>query len=119
TRRLVERSKADEQYWKKLKPRRRERRKLRRGLSRKKLKNLDLLEFASARQPQDCIGIWIQSISQCSPGAGGHSQIPAGPGFSVFCARVPAVVFGARGGAASTFSSTAHRLCSSPPTVES
>ena len=58
--RLVDQFNADERLWKKLEPRRRARRKLlRRLLSRKALKTLDLEEFASARPPQDCIGQWI------------------------------------------------------------
>jgi putative addiction module component (TIGR02574 family) len=36
------------------------RRKLRPRPSRKGLKKLDLLEFAKARPPQDCIGQWIE-----------------------------------------------------------
>jgi len=52
----VEQFSADERLWKKLEPRRRARRKLRPRLSHKKLKELDLQEFAKARPPQDCIG---------------------------------------------------------------
>jgi hypothetical protein len=51
----VEQFNADEALWRKLEPRRRARRKLRPRLSRKKLKKADLLEFAKARPPQDCI----------------------------------------------------------------
>ncbi len=59
TQRWVDQFNADERLWKKLEPRRRARRKLLRWLSRKKLKTLDLLEFAMARPPQDCIGEWV------------------------------------------------------------
>jgi len=58
TQRFVDKFNADERLWKKLAPRRRARRKLLPGLSRNKLKKLDLLEFANARPPQDCIGEW-------------------------------------------------------------
>jgi hypothetical protein len=51
---------ADERLWKKLEPRRKARRKLRPRLSKKKLKKLDLAEFAKARLPQDCVGQWIE-----------------------------------------------------------
>jgi hypothetical protein len=60
TQRLADEFNADERLWKKLRPRRRARRKLlRRLLPRKFLKQLDLLEFANARPPQDCIGHWV------------------------------------------------------------
>ena len=51
-----ERKALDERLWKKLEPKRRARRKVRPRPSRKGLKKLDLLEFAKARPPQDCIG---------------------------------------------------------------
>ena len=54
--RLADQFNADERLWKKLEPRRQARRKLLAGLSRKRLKELDLLEFATAKPPQDCIG---------------------------------------------------------------
>jgi hypothetical protein len=54
--RLAEQFSADERLWKKLEPRRRARWKLRPRRSHKKLKELDLQEFAKARPPQDCIG---------------------------------------------------------------
>ena len=54
TQRLVDQFNADERLWKKLEPKRRAR------LSRKNLKELDLLEFARARPPQDGIGHWIK-----------------------------------------------------------
>jgi len=56
TQRVVDQFNADERLWKKLEPLRKARRKLRPRLSRKKLKKLDLAEFAKARPPQDCIG---------------------------------------------------------------
>jgi transposase InsO family protein len=58
--RLVDQFNKDEQLWKKLEPHRRFRRKvLRRVLSTKMLKKLDLREFARKRPPQDCIGEWV------------------------------------------------------------
>jgi hypothetical protein len=60
TQRLVDQFNADERLWKKLDPKRRARRKVRPRPSRKALKNLDLLEFAKARPPQDGIGQWNQ-----------------------------------------------------------
>ena len=59
--RLVDQYNADAQLWKKLEPKRRARRKLKRWLSRKKLMELALREFAKARRPQDCIGEWIET----------------------------------------------------------
>jgi hypothetical protein len=60
TQRLVDLFNADERLWKKLEPRRRARRKvLRCILSRKMLKNLDLLEFARERPPLECVGQWL------------------------------------------------------------
>ena len=56
TQRLVDQFNADERLWKTLDPARRARRKTRPRLSRKQSKALDLLEFAKARPPQDCIG---------------------------------------------------------------
>jgi hypothetical protein len=53
---LVDQFNSDEQLWKKLEPRRRARHKLCPKLSKKRLKALDLIEFAKARPPQDCIG---------------------------------------------------------------
>jgi hypothetical protein len=60
TQRLVDQFNADERLWKKLEPKRRARRKLRPRRSRKKLLKIDLVEFAKARRPQDCIGEWIE-----------------------------------------------------------
>jgi hypothetical protein len=53
---IIDQFNADERLWKKLEPRRRLRRRLRPHLSKKKLKSLDLAEFAQARPPLDCIG---------------------------------------------------------------
>ena len=58
TQRLVDQFNADERLWKKLEPKRRARSKVRPRPSRKGLKKLDLLEFAKARSPQDCVGQW-------------------------------------------------------------
>ena len=60
TQRLVEQYNADARLWKKLEPKRRARRKLLPGLSEKKLKKLDLLDFAKARPPQECVGQWTE-----------------------------------------------------------
>ena len=60
TQRFVDQFNADERLWKKLEPKRRARRKVRPRRSRKALKKLDLLEFAKARPPQDCIGQWCE-----------------------------------------------------------
>ena len=56
--RLVDQFNADEQLWEKLEPRRRARRKLRPRLAQKELRRLDLLEFAKAKPPTDCVGQW-------------------------------------------------------------
>jgi len=61
TQRLVDQFNAEARLWKKLEPKRRVRRKVRPRLSRRKLKRLDLLEFAKARPPQECIGQWIDA----------------------------------------------------------
>ena len=60
TQRLVDQFNADERLWRKLEPRRRARRKLLPRLSKNKLKRLDVLEFARARPPQECIGQRIE-----------------------------------------------------------
>jgi len=61
TQRLVDQFNADEPLWKKLEPRRRARRKLlRRFLSRKELKKLDLRQFARERPPLECVGQWVK-----------------------------------------------------------
>ena len=54
--RLVDQWNADEALWRKLKPRRRLRRALRKDLSEEDLRELDLREFANAKLPVDCIG---------------------------------------------------------------
>jgi hypothetical protein len=59
TQRLVDQFNADERLWKKLESKRSARRKLQPRLSRKKLKELALLEFAKARPPQDSLGQWL------------------------------------------------------------
>jgi hypothetical protein len=58
--RQVDQYNADARLWRKLAPKRRARRRLlRRVLSRKRLKKLDLKEFAAARPPVECIGQWV------------------------------------------------------------
>jgi len=59
TQHLVDQFNTDERLWRKLEPKRRARRKVRPRLSRKKLKQLALLEFAKARPQPDCVGQWI------------------------------------------------------------
>ena len=56
---LADQFNADEQLWRSLGDKRRIRRKILRHLSAKHLKQLDLLEFANARPPQDCIGWFV------------------------------------------------------------
>jgi hypothetical protein len=59
--RLVDHYNADALLWRKLARKRRARRRLLgRALPRKRLKELDLQEFAAARPPQDCIGERIE-----------------------------------------------------------
>ena len=60
TQRLSDQFNADEKLWKKLAPKRRARRKLRPRRSHKKLKQIDLLEFAKTHPPLDCVGEWIE-----------------------------------------------------------
>ncbi len=55
---LVDQYNADARLWRRLEPKRRARRKLQPRLSRKRLKELALREFAKARPPHDCIGEW-------------------------------------------------------------
>ena len=54
--RLVDRFNADEQLWQSLAWKRRLRRKLHPRMAAKQRELLDLLEFAKACPPQDCIG---------------------------------------------------------------
>ena len=49
---------ADERLWRSLERKRRLRRRLRPRLSAKYQKELDVLDFAFARAPQDCIGLF-------------------------------------------------------------
>ena len=60
TQRVVDQYNSDVQLWKTLEPRRRSQRKLMRLLPCEMLKELDLLEFARARSPQELIGFPIQ-----------------------------------------------------------
>jgi len=53
---LVAQFNADEELWLSLESKRRRRRKLHPRITAKLKKQLDLLEFASARPPQDCVG---------------------------------------------------------------
>jgi len=55
---LVAQFNADEELWLTLESKRRRRRKLHPRKSAKLRRQLDLLEFASARPPQDCVGFW-------------------------------------------------------------
>jgi hypothetical protein len=55
---LVAQLNADEELWLGLESKRRRRRTLHPRMSVKLRRQLDLLEFGSARPPQDCIGFW-------------------------------------------------------------
>lgn len=52
---------SDEQIWRSLAGKRRRRRALFPWLSRKRLTQLQLLEFAKARPPQDCVALCEES----------------------------------------------------------
>jgi hypothetical protein len=54
--RLVDQFNADERLWERLEPSRHARRKLRPHLTKKQLRKLDLLEFAKAAPPLECVG---------------------------------------------------------------
>jgi len=54
--RLADQFNADEQLWRRLAPKRKLRRAMQPNTSEKEPKKADLLEFARARPPQDCIG---------------------------------------------------------------
>jgi hypothetical protein len=56
--RLSDRFNADERVWRSLEGKRKHRRKLGPRLPKKLLKQLDQLEFAKARPPEDCIAEW-------------------------------------------------------------
>lgn len=56
---LVAEFNADEQLWRSLRGNRRLRRKLHPCLSAKRRRQLDLLEFASARPLEDCVGWFV------------------------------------------------------------
>ena len=53
---LADQFNADERLWEELEPKRNLRRTLLRGWPKKNLHELDLLEFARACPPRDCIG---------------------------------------------------------------
>ena len=53
--RLIDLFNADEAFWRKLELRRKLRRKLLSGFSAEKLHELDLLDFARRRPPDDCV----------------------------------------------------------------
>ena len=55
--RLIAQFNADERLWRSLAHKRRRRRKLCPRMRAKDRKLLDLLEFAAARMPQDCVGM--------------------------------------------------------------
>jgi hypothetical protein len=58
TQQLLAQFNADEELWLSLESKRRRRRTLHPRMSVKLKRELDLLEFARARPPQDCIGFW-------------------------------------------------------------
>ena len=55
---LVTEFNADERLWQRLESKRRLRRRLYPRMSAKLRKQIDLLEFAAARLPQDCVGLF-------------------------------------------------------------
>jgi hypothetical protein len=55
---LVAQFNADEELWSSLESKRRRRRKVYPRMSAKLRRQLDLLEFASAQPPQNCVGFW-------------------------------------------------------------
>jgi len=59
--RLVAQFNADEQLWRSLEAMRRRRRKVHPLMSAKLRRQLDLLEFASSRPLQDCVGQFSQT----------------------------------------------------------
>jgi hypothetical protein len=63
TQQLVAQFNADEELWFSLESKRRRRRKLHSQMSAKLNRQLDLLEFARARPPQDCIGFWQATLT--------------------------------------------------------
>ena len=73
TQQLVAQFNADEELWLSLESKRRRRRKLHLRMSVKLKRQLDLLEFARARPPQDCIGFWQANTDgiRCDPRAHG------------------------------------------------
>jgi hypothetical protein len=58
TQQLVAQFNADEELWLSLESKRRRRRKVHPRMSGKLKRELDLLEFARVRPPQDCLGFW-------------------------------------------------------------
>lgn len=69
--RLVDQWNVDEKLWRKLEPRRRLRRTVRRKLTKAQHRKLDLREFAKAKPPVDCLG---QPLPESSPPQTGSSQ---------------------------------------------
>jgi len=59
--RLVAQFNADEQLWRSLEAMRRRRRKVHRRMSAKLRRQIDVLEFASSRPLQDCVGQFSQT----------------------------------------------------------
>ena len=60
TQRIVDQFNRDEAFWRSREPHRRSRRRRRRGLGAKAQYAIELLEFASLRPPEDCIGIPVR-----------------------------------------------------------
>lgn len=63
---LVAQFNADERLWRRLEGKRRLRRRLYPRMSAKLRKQLDLLEFAAARPPQVCVGVFEEISAECS-----------------------------------------------------
>jgi hypothetical protein len=60
TQRLVDQFNADERLWDDLEPLRRARRRLDPRLSKRKLKELDLADFARRQAAAECVGQWVE-----------------------------------------------------------
>jgi len=71
--RLADQFNADERLWESLETLRRLRRKLHPRMKARKRKKLDLLDFANAQPPKDCVGCWRSQIVTSN---GDHADIP-------------------------------------------
>jgi hypothetical protein len=87
--RLVTAFNKDEQLWESLEGKRRLRRKLFLWLSKKRKKQLDLLDFANTRPPEDCVGRtkgllnWHAQPGKPSPSSLYFGSSPIGKGIMI------------------------------------